>query len=282
MKMCLGFLLSKAMPGRTAEVKDSFTLHYWGGGKAETRVGEKVEALIRFYVANTDNAASGGEKLEMLHKDFWRSKIDLDWYDNSSDRFERELLPELIPLVEKLKGILAPTNIETVCEIGTGDGRFLSYLREVLQQPIRYIGIDLSADRMDFNRKTYPDTQFVSGDAFEWITSQSSDNTLYVTNGGVLEYFTQRALESLLSHIAREQSGGMLAFFHEPLVPDHDLAKHFSSRLTSAGEYSFSHNYPHLIETAGFAIRHQQEAFEPMGYPPGCRTMTIFAEVKNP
>jgi len=80
--------------------------------------------------------------------------------------------------------------------------------------------------------------------------------TLFVSNGGVLEYFRRERLDEMLSHIS--SSLVPTTFFAvEPVATDHDWSK-VTDSIPFGEELSFSHNYTDLFESNGFEILHQR------------------------
>lgn len=206
---------------------------------------------MRFYLAHSDRGNTGGERLESIHKRFWQSQIEDKWFDNTSKKFD-ESIPALEGPVKDLKRFLEQRTHTVVCEIGTGDGRFLDHLRGQLNGVERFIGLDLSERRIALNQSLYSGLEFVAADAQEWVPAQGLRQPLFVTNGGVLEYFRPESLEAFVQVVVK--AGGSLALFYEPLVADHDLDREPEAKLTTAGEYSFSHNYPAVCRRAGMNI----------------------------
>ncbi|MDN3638484.1 class I SAM-dependent methyltransferase [Simiduia curdlanivorans] len=271
--MMLGLILTKLMPATTQKIKDSFALQYWGKGVGKSKIGKRIETLIRFYLAHSNK--NKGDILEKSHKDFWRNEIDAEWYQKSEARFHDATLPPLAPHIAALNRLIKDTKTRTLCEIGTGDGMLLSHLKNTLASHLTFIGLDLSEQRMALNRNQFSDINFLACDAFDWISQRSEDHTVYITNGGVMEYFSQASLEALFKQIRTEQPHSIISLFHEPIAPDHDLNHDVESRLTLGGEFSYSHNYPKLLERAGFTIQHLEEESHPAGY----RALTIIATV---
>jgi trans-aconitate methyltransferase len=255
MKSLAGGLLAGLMPGRVERISRDFTGPYWEREPSGSRAGRLIDSLIRYHLAHAGSGHDEGKTLESIHKNFWSDKRDVEWFERSSLAFESRALPHLQAPVTELAARLAEGQFARICEIGTGDGRFLEYLSQNLgQTAAAYVGLDLSAERMALNRDLYPDFEFQAGDAAQWIREHGVDGTLYVTNGGVFEYFRQASLVELFAFIGRTQPHSAIALFFEPVVADHDMRNELDSRLTTAGEYSFSHNYAHILARSGFRL----------------------------
>lgn len=274
LKRWLGAALVRAAPGRAAAIGADLAKPYWDGASAGSPLGRRVDALIRAHLADAAQRADGGRALEAMHKRQWREQRDAAWFERTAAAFDAETLPRVREPVAALAAVLEGRPLARVCEIGTGDGRFLDYLRRTLDRPATYVGLDLSAARTAVNASLYPHATFVCADATAWIRDNPVDATLYVTHGGVFEYLSPASLASLLAVLAQAEPHSLLALFHEPLSPSHDLAHDPASCLTTAGEYSYSHNYPALLSGAGFTVLHQSETDAP-----GYRAFTAFAAV---
>jgi len=118
---------------------------------------------------------------------------------------------------------------------------------------------------------------FEAADATQWIPEHASSNSVFVTNGGVFEYFLQEELETLFKFFADQRKPAAVALV-ETIGTDHNLEREKDS-LIYGREMSFSHNYPHLLEQAGFTIKHQSErvGFEVDG---GGRWIRVLAMVQ--
>ena len=272
-KLLMGWLLSKIFVNKFKQVQETFTLPYWGKAKSANALMRVVERLLRFYLAHSDRGVSGGEKLETIHKKFWQTQIEDKWFDGTSKVFDESLEVLQRPIAD-LKHFLEGTEHRTLCEIGTGDGRFLDYLRSELGQFQRFIGLDLSEKRIALNRSLYDGLEFFAEDAQQWVPGQKLNKTLFVTNGGVFEYFRPESLKKFAEEVAG--NGNSIALFYEPIVADHDLETELEAKLTTAGEYSFSHNYPAVFESVGMKIVIQHLS-EDAGY----RGLCLIASSKN-
>jgi hypothetical protein len=75
--------------------------------------------------------------------------------------------------------------------------------------------------------------------------------------GGVMEYFLEDEL-AVMFDMLKKKSPVAVALV-EPIYDNYDLSKDTASR-SSGMEHSFSHNHRHLLESAGFEIKYQNES----------------------
>jgi len=251
LKVFLGRAFAIIFPNKRKRIQQGFTQPYWGNHISQTKLGRFIERLMRYYIAHSDHGKTGGEKLESMHTDFWSRQIKHSWFDGTDAKFEQSLFFLEKPL-SALERFLASADISTICEIGTGDGRFLQHLSKRFPFVPRFIGLDLATHRIEFNKSLYEDLEFYAVDAREWLKDQRLGRTLYVTNGGVLEYFSPDSLQAFAGGV--KQFGGAIALFYEPIAPSHNLSKGPRAKLTTAGEFSFSHNYPAVFGQLGFKV----------------------------
>ncbi len=141
-------------------------------------------------------------------------------------------------------------------EIGTGNGKVLEYLSSEFPKIEKFIGIDLSQAQIEINKKQYQKNsklEFVASDAYEWVKENGQSNTVFVTNGGVLEYFTEERLQLFLKEIYK--LGKIYFVAIEPNSIEHNFEANPNTE-TYGNERSFSHNYPKLFKNAGFGLWH--------------------------
>jgi SAM-dependent methyltransferase len=222
----------------------------WGASLADRLV---TEALIARHTA-----AGSEERLAEAHRVFWTGEPAMAIHEEAQRRFEHSFLGEHFPFVEALERVLGEGRYHTLCEIGCGAGLAIDHFARRLPALKRLIGLDLCRKQVALNRQRYgdPRLEFVADDATSWIPAHAAPGTAFLTYNGVLEYFTQPALEALFAAIAA-QAPACIALV-EPIAPDYDLEHEVRSRLFG-GELSLSHNYPRALAAAGFHVRWQRE-----------------------
>jgi SAM-dependent methyltransferase len=248
-----GNILLQLLPHRAQAIaQENFTLVNYADG---TRRGI-IDRLMREAIAHNALSQPDQTQLSQLHQDYWRGEQGALYHDQHRDKFEF-VWGKFAFILDDLKQLLAQNpQITTLCEIGTGSGQLLDHLAHRLPQIEEFIGIDLSPDTIEANRQQYnhPKLTFLADDAKAWIEQNAQPHWVYVTFRGVLEYFTEADLRALLRSIAHEQKPAIFLAI-EPVARDHDLTTEPNSRLYG-DEFSFSHNYPHLFQSAGFQVVH--------------------------
>lgn len=252
-KGIIGSALIKFMPREVNSIKQgSFSL-----SEKEKNVFSR---LIRFRLAQRAIEKNDYETLSTYHKNFWSGKNAKSFHDNTTERFNAVFLKYNIDVIEVLEKLLKKErSIDTLCEIGTGSGQVLLYLSNRLPGIKRFVGIDLCKEKVEELNKVNQDAriEFICQNALSWIKEQGTKNTIFLTNMGVLEYFTQNEVEDLVGHIAAQLHPSFFVAI-EPVAVEHDLKREHKSQCFG-GEYSFSHNYPYLFETSGFSIKFLNE-----------------------
>jgi trans-aconitate methyltransferase len=150
--------------------------------------------------------------------------------------------------VAQLRALLARESYATVCEIGTGNGLFLEYLSRELTGVRRFVGIDLNCSQIERNREVYAGSrlEFECSEIATWMATGVTGPTIFLA-AGTLECFTQPELVEFLGLVRRLQTGAAIALC-EPV--NIDLATTTASK--ARGSTMYSHNYPHLLRSAGF------------------------------
>lgn len=229
-----------------------------------TRPWGVVGKLVRngFFV----RAVSTGDHalLQDFLADYWISPRSDEFFDHFEHRFDtlflrhhRRIVPEIQCIVESFHHQSA-----RLVEIGVGDARVLRYLADHLPSVSHFIGIDLNTDIIETCReKLRADRrfQFHAGDARQWLDAHPAPATILFTNGGVFEYFRRDQLIALL-RTARAGGGPCAIAITETLGIDHDLTTDSNSH-PYGHEFAFSHNYPAILEEAGFQTRILQDRF---------------------
>jgi len=244
-----GWLLSSLLPRTSSAL-----------AKGERPLSNSLRDRLTMAYLVDDRLKSGRmSELNHFHKQFWKAPEIVALHAEIEKSFEYWLTGPNAKLIEEIERAIRVYPISTVCEIGSGNGRALQYLAELLYGPERFIGIDLSDAQTEINRARYAGSQleFVCAEATAWITQNADPGWFYFSYGGVLEYLTQPQLESLLGWIKNQATPATFAIA-ETVGIGHDFEKNPDSQPYGY-ELSFSHNYRQLFQQAGYALQHYSE-----------------------
>lgn len=254
LKYFLGWIMSNQFPARAKALQESFTIpdYVWSSHKSSL-----VDRLIRFYLIE---ALERQEKthpgsLEAVHKSFWEKQNT--FYEAAQSRTEEVYIPAYKDIVEDLKLLLIDRKIQTICEFGVGDGKWLNYLSQELTSVQTLIGIDLSEQQIKNNQSRYSHLKFYQADLLEWVKKEATPRTVYHTNSGVLEYLSEGSVVHLFETL-KQQAPGSLLLLIEPLYGGYDIDKDFGSKIIG-DERSYSHNYVSLLKSARIAVMRYEE-----------------------
>ena len=251
LKLCAGAVLSSLFREKTLKIEQGFTMPYFASDADMGLAGR----LIRLYVAN--RSRRNGTGIESLHKRFWQRQRPDDWFATTADRLERLYIPIFEGFVDQVQSHLITTPIKTVIEFGCGTGQWLAFLKSKWPHVERFVGIDLAGQQITINQQLYPEIDFQHQDLMAWVDDAGTQNSLFVTHCGVLEYLSEKSLTELFSAIAEKHRGSMLMLI-EPIAEDFDFVREQKSRLQGT-EFSFAHNYPQLLRSANHQIVLQTE-----------------------
>src|SRR5664279_1638715 len=139
-KLGLGAGLTFCFRGKAKRIREQFTL--------SQAPRSRVDSLIHQYLASREGS------LEEIHRAFWGKT---GWYFGIvSNHVEEVYIPAYGELVLALAPVLAEHGIQTVCEWGTGDGKWLHYLSQQWAGLSRFIGIDISEAQIGRDRNAFP------------------------------------------------------------------------------------------------------------------------------
>ena len=151
------------------------------------------------------------------------------------------------------------STLNRIVEFGCNSGLLLNFLTQNLDGVTHSQGIDINQTQIDANNaaKEFDNRiEFGCADGGEWLFKNGQPHTLFVSNGGVLEYFQREKLDEMLSFISQNLQPALF-FAIEPIAPDHNWATTKES-VPFGEELSFSHNYVDLFESNAFQIVHQR------------------------
>jgi len=223
---------------------------------------DAIDRLIRSAMFWWRSRDKSGSALSNLHQNFWRAQSAGDYYSGTKGRFEKVFLPNFDHFLDLAATEMKKHNLENIVEIGCGDGQLLRHMKQRIPAE-RYIGIDLSEDQIDENKRSDKELglEYHSGDAADWVISESPTNSLYVTGLGVLEYFTQSQLTSLLKSISGNAPPACVLFI-EPIDAQAELSE-FDKSYVAGEEHSFTHHYPNRIQECGWRMLHAEQVLLP-------------------
>ena len=142
---------------------------------------------------------------EKLHLDFWQGEGGEVYSKNCDHRFEDLFLAKQQPDFDKLRFILQSCQISRIVEFGCNSGLLLQYMTSELAGIRSSTGIEINATQVRQNQEsTKFDSriEFSNADGGDWLLANGKVNSLFVTNGGVLEYFRRERLNQMLTHIS--------------------------------------------------------------------------------
>lgn len=251
LKGCIGLVLACCLPARRRTVEKYATIpaHYkqgFGGVDRLIRQG----LFFQKYLMKDPRARD--QKLADLHAKFWSNQSSEEYYASTQTRFAKVFVPHFSHYLHQLDPLLQKAGVETICEIGVGDAQLLEMLSQRWPGK-RCIGLDLSTDQIEKNKLKYEKSalEFHAGDASAWIGAHLGSRVLFVTGLGVLEYFTRDALGHLLARISAGSAN--VLFITEPVDDAAKMGTGFDS-YPAGREHSFSHDYPALLEQAGWQL----------------------------
>ncbi len=248
-KILLGSIAAKTAPRRTQQLRVSPL-------SSPTNFRDKsIMAFLRHQALQEQSV----EFFEALHEDFWSGEGGNVFAENCDHRFEQMFLAKQRVDFERLLEVCQTNQPLQITEFGCNSGLLLNYMVDQLPAVESAMGIDINQQQIERNQKAShfdKRIQFSAADGVDWVLENAVGNTLFVTNGGVMEYFRRSRLDQMLQHIANNLAPSVF-FAIEPNAADHDLESVRDS-IPFGEELSFSHNYKDLFESNGFDVVHQR------------------------
>lgn len=223
-------------------------------------VGERLDLRDRLMIAallRANERRGTVDRLAPLQNWLWRSGQAVEFHRQAEARFQTWWLEGASALVSPLQQLIDahPARFSTLCEIGCGSGLVLDDLSQRMPAVTSWLGLDLSPQQVEANRARFAGRglRFEAADAAQWIPEHAAPGWIYFTNAGVLEYFPERVLRTLLQRIADHLGPAALAIA-EPIDENFDPSEARPSQPFGA-ERTFSHPYLHLLVEHGWQLR---------------------------
>ena len=248
-KIAVGKVAAKAAPRRTKQLLSSPL-------SAPRNLRDKS---IMAFLKHQAQLEQREEFFEALHQDFWSGEGGSVFAENCDHRFEEMFLGQQREDFEKLVEICETRRPNRITEFGCNSGLLLNHMVDQLSYIESAVGIDINPQQIQQNQSAkHFDSRidFLTADGADWVLENAMPNTLFVTNGGVMEYFRRSRLDRMLQHISSQLAPAVF-FAIEPNAADHDLEK-VTESIPFGEELSFSHNYRDLFESNGFNVVHQR------------------------
>ena len=217
------------------------------------------DKLIMAYLKRRAITSKQESFFEKLHLDFWQGEGGESFSENCDHRFEDLFLAKQQPDFDKLRSVWESQRLNHIVEFGCNSGLLLQYMTTELAGVKSSTGIEINARQVRQNQESAEfdsRIEFSNADGGEWLLENGRVNSLFVTNGGVLEYFRRERLNEMLTHISSNLKPAVF-FAVEPVANDHDWETTTES-VPFGEELSFSHNYTDLFRSNGFEVLHQR------------------------
>jgi SAM-dependent methyltransferase len=251
LKLIVGRMAEAVLPELGREIDEGRN-----NGRAARLKRAIVYARLRRAQAQGDPAA-----VENALSAFWKGASGDRFFSRyADDRFNmfRENHAVVIEaLAERLEA--SGVRFSRLVEIGCGEGAVLEYCAERLPGLSQAVGLDINAAVVAEAQARQPaggKVSFVNTDARDWLAAHPQPGTILLSNGGVLEYFSQGAFDRLLQALGAAPPAAIVLV--EPVAPEHDLATQTQS-FNFGIENSFSHHHRHRLEQAGFEVVFEEE-----------------------
>lgn len=240
----------------------SFLFHQRAAALASSPTSYPVvlkDKLLMAFLKEKARQSNDTVFFEQLHTDFWQGQGGEVFSANCDHRFSELFLERQATEFALLKKFWEQGDFKHIVEIGCCSGLHLQHLTTSLPEVVSAVGIDINPKQIKANQCNSgfdPRISFSSTDGGAWVIENAKPNTLFVTNGGVLEYFRPERLHEILNHISNSLCPAML-FTVEPVAIDYD-ADQMTESVPFGEELSFSHNYRNLYESNDFEVLHQR------------------------
>ena len=217
------------------------------------------DKLVMAYLKRRAMLNNESDFFEKLHIDFWQGDGGAVFSENCDHRFKDLFLSKQKVDFDCLRKIWTERQPTHIVEFGCNSGLLLQHMTTELDGVQSSTGIEINAEQVRQNQES-PEfdsrINFFNADGGEWLFNNGQANSLFVSNGGVLEYFRRERLDEMLTHIS-DNLGPAIFFAVEPIADDHDWNTTTDS-IPFGEELSFAHNYTDLFESNGFEIVHQR------------------------
>ena len=165
------------------------------------------DKLVMAYLKRRAMLENESGFFEKLHIDFWQGDGGAVFSENCDHRFEDLFLAKQKPDFDKLRDVWKSYQPQHIVEFGCNSGLLLQYMTTELAGVKSSTGIEINAQQVLRNQESSafdPRIEFLNADGGQWLIQNGKANSLFVSNGGVLEYFRRERLDEMLTHISKQ------------------------------------------------------------------------------
>ncbi|HEX5379572.1 MAG TPA: class I SAM-dependent methyltransferase [Phenylobacterium sp.] len=251
----IGRAAELALPGLSREIDEN---------RNTGRAARLKRAILRARLARAHSKGDTASIEDTLAA-FWKGNAGDRFHEHHSELRFQLFLDQHAGAIDALADVLqgAGADFHRLVEIGCGDGAVLDYCVERLPQIREAVGLDVNAEviaRTNAARPSDDRCAFFNAEAGDWLAANPRPGTVMLSNGGVLEYFSQESFDGLLRTLAAAAPAAMVLI--EPVAAHHDLDRQPQS-FVFGEENSFSHNHRRRLSEAGFRIAFEREVTTP-------------------
>lgn len=244
LKLAVGQLLLHAMPRRAEAL-------------VKARRYQRYTQVDRWMLATLGQSALREGRIRDLHdihRKFWMTDVGTQTMSVQSWRFESLFLAHHQAFVAPFLQAVEAAGCRQLLEMGCGTGEIVTHFASRLPKLERAIGIDLNEGLIEECRERWSGTgvHFLSGDGASTVRAIAQGPMAFLSYGGVLEYFLEEDLVSLLRWLSQNIRPCVFGCV-EP-IDDALLLDHPTHSIPYGSELSFSHHYPDLLQRAGFEL----------------------------
>jgi SAM-dependent methyltransferase len=257
LSLMVGAVADAAMPGLGRDME---------AGRNRTHAAGLKRAILKSRVRRAQ-ASKDTDRVQEALAAFWLGasgdQFHAEWGRASFEHF-RDNHSGLIDVLDNFVRT-SGLGFSRIVEVGCGAGDALAYCAEQLPWVVQGVGIDINAGAIDRANGAQPPgsrLSFVCTDPADWLAAHPQAGTVMLSNGGVLEYFSQEGVDRLLAALALRRPAAVLLV--EPLDGGHDLGRQldsytFNSVGAAGAEITFSHNHRARLQHAGFEVVFAEE-----------------------
>ena len=242
LKYIMGKLSAQLFPTRTKHLKKTFSVpNFTTASPFQHRIDTMIHHYLVQHKINQEQTEHGS--MENAHRQYWSQ--NRSYFSDFDHLAQDSYIPVYQDIVHNLVPYLQDMEIRRVNEFGTGDGQWLDYLSQQWPFITQFTGIDISDYQIQQNRLAFSHLEFATADLLTWTQQNATPQTLYHTNGGVLEYLCEDSVRALFTTL-KQQAPRSLIFLNEPVYDNFDYAVDTNSRIAGA-EFTYNHNYDYLF-----------------------------------